>query len=489
VDHCPGAADGPHHPLPLAFAAWAAEAPASECIANSDRWVTVGEIAARAGGLLEELRSLEPGPVLIAPRDAVELAVSLLGATGSGRLVVLADPRRSSDALARLAEGAGAGVAVTQHGRIGGLTCLAPEGHLADGYHPVEVVPDDAFALLSTSGSTGEPKFVRATHRALMLRRSDASVDPGRSLDDRAMLPFNYSAAVMKSVGEFLVGRVPILAIDPLVVPMSAFLRRAVDSEVTYARITPSLLRRAVQAAPDGLFLPKMRAIGGAGEPMFWSDVAALRQLVPRDCLIYHGYSSTETSGITRRLISSDEPIGEGTVPVGEPVLGRRVWIDAGGGVPAVPEAVGEIVVEGVFGTHSPRFVDLGDGRVQYRTGDLGSIDHRGELRHHGRADRMVKIGGVRIEPTAVEAVLRSVQGVRDVAVVSVDLGPTHGVRLAAHVVVDVDQVRDVEPLRRAAVEQLASAAVPARFFLRNEPLPLLPSGKTDLRALTGLVG
>ena len=70
--------------------------------------------------------------------------------------------------------------------------------------------------------------------------------------------------------------------------------------------------------------------------------------------------------------------------------------------------------------TFSPGYIDSADktavhfpadeesGAIDYRTGDLGLERDDGCIEYHGRADRMVKIRGYRVELDAVEAEVRS---------------------------------------------------------------------------------
>ena len=76
----------------------------------------------------------------------------------------------------------------------------------------------------------------------------------------------------------------------------------------------------------------------------------------------------------------------------------------------------------------------------------------------------------------------RGCPGVHDVAVVTVE--PSFGeVRLVAHVVPD-GPVSGAE-LRDHASERLTPITTPVRYVLHPDGLPLLASGKVDLRRLS----
>ena len=104
-------------------------------------------------------------------------------------------------------------------------------------------------------------------------------------------------------------------------------------------------------------------------------------------------------------------------------------------------------------------------------------------LRLMGRADRQVKINGVRVEPAETEAVLRAEPGVTDAAVVT-SAGTVSVTLLGFVVATDADHPQLVAALRRRLAAALPSAFRPSRLTVL-ERLPKLPSGKVDLFALS----
>lgn len=478
-----GTADGPAEALHLKVRRGALEDPGREAIRTHDRLLTVAELAARAGALTERLADGGTAPFLLAPADAVDLAVGLVAASASGRAALIADPRRGPAALVALAGPAGATTAVSGVAALPGLANVDPAS-LGDGTLPSDVPDPDALLLLATtSGSTAAPKLVGHTHRSVADRAARRGGTGDVVADDRVGRTFNHTGATAQSIVASLLLAVPVLALDLLRVAPSTVLHRFHEARSTHVRLVPSVLRRLLVATPPDVRLPHVRLIGGGGDPMLWDDVARLRPLLSPQATILHSYGSTEVHGIAHRWITMDEPLGEGVVPVGRPGPGRHLWIDGGDGRPAGPGVVGEIVVEGRFHAVGPAFEELGGGVKRHRTRDLGELTPDGALIHRGRVDRMVKIGGVRIEPEAVESVLRTLPGVLDVAVVPVGDDPDRR-RLVAHVVVDPTLAVDASGLRAEVAARVTSAAVPAAFHLRSEPLPLLASGKVDRGAL-----
>src|SRR5262249_41120143 len=113
------------------------------------------------------------------------------------------------------------------------------------------------------------------------------------------------------------------------------------------------------------------------------------------------------------------------------------------------------------------------DGRL-YATGDRGRFLADGNVEFLGRVDNQVKIRGIRIEPSEIEAVLRSHPWVQAAAVTVV--GGDGDERLIGHVV-PREGVPGPGDLRGFVRERLPDFMVPSAFAILDA-LPLTPNGK-----------
>ncbi|WP_312018562.1 class I adenylate-forming enzyme family protein [Streptomyces sp. I05A-00742] len=120
------------------------------------------------------------------------------------------------------------------------------------------------------------------------------------------------------------------------------------------------------------------------------------------------------------------------------------------------------------------RAVPLADAGGWVVTGDLGVLGDDG-LRLTGRADLIVNVGGNKVSPDEVEAVLRGLPGVDDCAVVGRP-GPSGETQVWAFVEAGADGF-DAAALRRRAAELLTAVKVPA-VIRRVDALPRTGSGK-----------
>ncbi len=109
-----------------------------------------------------------------------------------------------------------------------------------------------------------------------------------------------------------------------------------------------------------------------------------------------------------------------------------------------------------------------------YYPNDVGAVDAAGNLILGGRADHLINLQGVKVNPTQVEEVLNSHTGVVESAVVAIDR--PDGRRLLAAVVVPEGQV-DTKQLREFVRERLGRFPVPA-FIMLAKSLPRNDGGK-----------
>jgi acyl-CoA synthetase (AMP-forming)/AMP-acid ligase II len=126
-----------------------------------------------------------------------------------------------------------------------------------------------------------------------------------------------------------------------------------------------------------------------------------------------------------------------------------------------------------------------------YRTGDLGHVGDDGRLWYHGRIDDMLKIRGVTVYPSEVEAALLTISNVRQVFVT--DIVDANGAAcVAAAVVPEGDAKLDEAEVLTAARARLSAFKVPRvlRIVPPGADVPRTASGKVDKaglqRMLTG---
>lgn len=192
------------------------------------------------------------------------------------------------------------------------------------------------------------------------------------------------------------------------------------------------------------------------------------------------GYGMTETTG-TISMCRHDDPPEVIAETVGRPLPGVEVRVVDDDGRDVAPGQAGEFVVRGFnvmkgYFNNPGATADAIDADGWLKTGDIGLIDERGNLRITDRKKDMYIVGGFNVYPAEIEAALLGHPGVAQVAVVGVpdermgEVGVAFVVPKPGHAVDPAEVVEWCRP-------RLANFKVPTRVEVLDS-LPLNPSGK-----------
>lgn len=444
--------------------------------------------------------SLPPGPVGVLVEDNAFHVVAMFAVIASGRAVLLLNV--DSPAAARNAVCVQAGLAAVLVADGAALGCdliadrrvrvLAMDALLERPAPELPLVPlpiDAPAMLLTTSGSTGVPKITAHSEAGLIGRIGGAGRCSGTDEYDVALVmgpPWTFGAlrnrlAVLLAGGTLAIADLPRTG-------LAALLDCLAGNRCTMLRATPSLMMTLVRAPGAAAAMASLRELRLGGEALLQTELRAIRACLPAGCRIRYSMAATETS-IARWIIPETDPHDPVRVAAGRVLPGVVVRVVDEDGRDVPPGESGELLVrtglsalgDWVDGTVvRTRFSTDADGF--YRTGDIVRLFADGVLVALGRKDRMVKIRGQRVEPGAVEAVLKSVPWVVDAAVVPE--GEASAVCLHGFVVAGPDAPAAAMPALRAVLRaELPSYCWPQRLHLLDT-LPLHASGKRDDRAL-----
>lgn len=198
---------------------------------------------------------------------------------------------------------------------------------------------------------------------------------------------------------------------------------------------------------------------------------------------IHQGYGLTETSPFASYNDVPERKPGS----LGRPIDGVRMRIlDVDDGRSLGPGATGEIAIKGpnVMLGYWNRPADtekvLREG--WFRTGDIGYMDDEGYFFIHDRLKDMVNLGGHKVYPAEVEAVLYRHPAVAEAAVYGVP-DPVLGESLRGAVILNPKATVDARALTTFCRQHLADFKVPADLeFVAT--LPRSPAGKVLKRVL-----
>lgn len=374
---------------------------------------------------------------------------------------------------------------------------LVPVSLLERMFGLLDLQPDDVLTIIFTSGSTGEPKGVMLTYenigtnvtainQVVYLRETDVIA---------GILPFFHSFG-------FTVTLWTILTLPP----KGAYHFSPLDARqigdlcekhgVTILLATPTFLRSYLKRCTKEQFKTLDVAVVGAEKmPLDLAD-AFEKQFGVRPA---EGYGCTELSP----LVSVNVPLSrapkqeqatskEGTV--GRPVPGVAAKItdldtgaELGADQPGMLWIKGPNVMLGYLHQPEKTAEVIRDG--WYQTGDVAVIDKEGFIKITGRESRFSKIAGEMVPHVRIEESLLQIVGAGEDEIKLVVTAVPDARKGERIVVVHTK----LEKTPDAIVKELQAAGLPNLWipgtdsFLEVEAIPVLGTGKLDLRALKAL--
>ncbi len=332
--------------------------------------------------------------------------------------------------------------------------------------------PDDIYALVYTSGTTGTPKGVTISHRATMTVAATYHdlLNLGVSEVTPIHLPFSYVSGHISQLN-------PIMLAGGTAVILPEFRPRTLIETIRRERATlldlvPSMLAQLLRE--DGFTnrrLPSLRSIiyGGSSTPP--GLLGALRERLPQ-VRLFDVYGMSETAGmISVRETTTTTPAGGTLIPSLHARVGDDEELLVRGGV----------VTDGYWANPAATSDRLQAGWL--RTGDRASLLEDGTVAVLGRVAALINRGGVKIAPATVEDALRTHPAVTD-AVAYGEPDQVGGEAVAATVVLGSPATTD--ELRIWVRGRLPVFARPRRIDVVTE-IPRNPTGKADLRELRKL--
>jgi long-chain acyl-CoA synthetase len=352
--------------------------------------------------------------------------------------------------------------------------------------------PEKLAVLLYTSGTSGRPRAVMLTHRALVANLEQvATVEPPMIHSDDVVLgvlPLFHVYGLNAVLGGVLRHRAKLVLaerFDP-----EGTLDLIEDEACSVVPVAPPVFAhwRNVDALEERLGPVRLVLSGSAPLSTEVIDEFTGRTGVP----VHQGYGLTEAAPVVTTTLRS-EKAEPGSV--GSPLDGIELRLVDDEGVPLSGDDLtdpGEIEIRGdnLFSGYWP---DGGDGPGDdgwWATGDVGVLDGSGDLHLVDRVKDLVIVSGFNVYPTEIEAVLLEVPGVREAAVIGTEDEIT-GEAVVAYVVptepeADPDKHAELTAAVRAhCSERLARFKQPTRLEIVAE-LPHTGTGKVQKGRLRG---
>lgn len=480
--------------------------------------LTWADLSAAAAAEAARLRGagIAPGDrVVVRLGNGAAFCVALLGALRADAIAVPIGPVSVPRELDIILGDCRPAVVVAEPGDTAAESCAATVGAAvlpppdvaarpADGADVTHGEGGEAVALLVyTSGTTGTPRGVQLSHRAVLAnRRQAAELRPAPvTAVDRVLLALPLFHVFGLAAGFLQVCWAGATAVLTERFEPAHTARVLREQRVSGVAGVPSMFRslldlpaEELRAATAGL---RLCTSGGAPLPARWlADFQAATGL-----WIFEGYGLSEAGPVVTTN-GADGRAKPGSV--GRPLPGVELrLVDASGRPLTEPDADGDedeldtlddvsdptedtglVALRGpnLFSGYWPDGAGGPDAEGWFRTADVGFLDADGDLHLVDRSSDLVIVNGFNVYPREVERVLAELDGVAEAAVVGVPDDRTGEAVKAVLVRADGTALTEDEVVAHCRI-RLARFKVPAVVTFVEE-LPRTPTGKVARRQL-----
>ncbi|MBQ3048739.1 MAG: amino acid adenylation domain-containing protein [Oscillospiraceae bacterium] len=440
---------------------------------------------------LESLNLPPETPVAIYLPRGAELAAAMLGVLEAGCAFVLLSETLPKERIKVILEQSGAAAIITSDTRKRRL----PKSDI-----PVIFTEDAIFALylgnssfrkneekreerlayvVYTSGSTGEPKGVEITHKNLLNLAQEMKTVYGQGAV-LSLCNIGFDAFMLESIVALLNGRTIVMPEESELESPERLAALMNEYAVGFFSLTPSRLSAFLQNRTFRNVMWRMESIVCGGEH-FPPELLKKLKLCT-NARIYNQYGPSEaTVAVSMKEISQAD-----TITAGSPMGNCRLYVLDQWMNPLPIGGNGRLFVGGLCVgrgyRNRPELTEKAfrpnpfviDDRI-YDTGDLAHWTADGEIVLMGRADRQVKLHGLRIELQEVSACIESYPGVAAAYARICNVGGQDV--LGAYFVSD-EPIEETELLAHAATH-LPLYMIPV-FLMRVDCLETTVNGKLD---------
>jgi len=353
--------------------------------------------------------------------------------------------------------------------------------------------PESLAFIVYTSGSTGNPKGAKHTHRSfihLVMRFNEICPSNNNDIFGIFLSPaFSAHAFIMFTA---LLNGSCLSLYNIKSNMLSVFLHWFEKEKISVSMMIPSFLRHVLAVIENKKTLGHLRNLIIGGESLYRSDVEKLRKFLKKNTSIINILASTETYVCCALVFDSDTLLKGNNIPVGYPVKDMDIAIIDENGNNADINKIGKIRISSKYISTGYWNDDLNrdiicrekedKDIVTFNSSDLGYIMEDGCIVHVGREENFIKLRGFRINLNEITNILLENKDVSE-AICIMKKNQVGAEQIIAYLVPASDNTPDIEFLKVKLVRLLPDYMIPSHFVIL-EKLPNNSSGKTDLKKL-----
>jgi len=384
--------------------------------------------------------------------------------------------------------------ALLRHGSTDSSTDKSASGRRDVFLDAIEVHPDDNASIMYTSGSTGYPKGVLSTHRAIIsalyswtfVKELNEILRPELVEQNPEFVPgilsnvplFHVTGSHAQFLASFLSQRKFVMMYKWNAEKALELIQK---ERLSVLHGVPTMTWEVMNSPMfDKTDLRSLRSVQGGGASRPPEHLNMMMKKFPKEALPGLGYGLTETNAIAATITGAFyQAKPESTGRPTQPVTSVKIVNEAGNTVP--DGQIGEIWIKGptVMRGYWNKPVEtaevLNDG--WFRSGDLGLFDQHGFLVIKDRVKDIVIRGGENIACAEVEYALAAHPAVSEVAVYGLPDNRLGEIVAATIMTKPYTSVSEQE-LQEFLKTRIAPFKIPTHIYLQTAQLERIASGK-----------
>ncbi len=356
---------------------------------------------------------------------------------------------------------------------------------------------DQLAYIMYTSGTSGRPKGVKISHRALWhycawFRSLDIIKECDR-FDFSTNLTFD--ASITTTLVALTYGKPISVCSEDTKGSPRAFLQYLIQKQISFCKCTPSYFKLLVNESQFSLIkIPQIVNWLFTGEEMSALDSATWLELHPHH-VFYNSYGPTEATVTCSKFRIDRYNIDQykNKIPIEKNSRACEFYIIDSNMNPVPHGVKGELCIEGAIladgylmnSEETNKNFIVGKNNIHcYLTGDEVISEPDGTIYYFGRIDSQVKIRGIRVELEEIRKVICSLDNILDTRVI-VHVRQNIQQIFAFLVVNQSVKIESVfyNKVKLELLNKIPDSFIPNHFVILDK-IPLTLSGKTDFQEL-----